>query len=42
MKTEKKPIPINNAYYDELDEMWLDATDHPIALLRAENALRNG
>ena len=41
MKTGKKPIPINNAYYDELDEMWLDATDHPIALLRAENALRN-
>ncbi len=32
---------INNAFYDTLDEMWLTAQDHPIALLRAENAIRN-
>ncbi len=37
----KNQFPINNAFYDELDEKWLDSTDHPIALLRAENALRN-
>lgn len=32
---------INNAFYDDLDEMWNDSSDHPIALLRAENELRN-
>ncbi len=32
---------INNAFYDTLEENWIYATDHPIALLRAENALRN-
>lgn len=32
---------INNSFYDELDEMWYESSDHPIALLRAENALRN-
>lgn len=37
----KKQIPINNAFYDDLKEMWNDSEDHPIALLRAENALRN-
>ncbi|HSX03830.1 MAG TPA: bifunctional 2-polyprenyl-6-hydroxyphenol methylase/3-demethylubiquinol 3-O-methyltransferase UbiG [Rhabdochlamydiaceae bacterium] len=37
----KKHLPINNAFYDDLDEMWNDSHDHPIALLRAENALRN-
>ncbi len=31
---------INNSFYDELGEDWLYATNHPIALLRAENALR--
>lgn len=37
----KKHIPINNAFYDDLDTMWYDSHDHPIALLRAENLLRN-
>lgn len=37
----KKGYSINNAYYDELDEMWNNSSDHPIALLRAENQLRN-
>lgn len=37
----KKHIPINNAFYDDLQDMWNDSHDHPIALLRAENALRN-
>jgi 2-polyprenyl-6-hydroxyphenyl methylase/3-demethylubiquinone-9 3-methyltransferase len=32
---------INNAFYEELSEKWLSAQDHPIALLRAENAIRN-
>lgn len=32
---------INNRFYDELNEAWYSAEDHPIALLRAENALRN-
>jgi len=34
-------IPINNAYFDELDEKWYGASDHPVALLRAGNELRN-
>lgn len=37
----KTKLPINNAFYDELDAMWYESQDHPIALLRAENALRN-
>jgi 2-polyprenyl-6-hydroxyphenyl methylase/3-demethylubiquinone-9 3-methyltransferase len=32
---------INNEFYSELGSMWHGANDHPIALLRAENALRN-
>lgn len=32
---------INNAFYDELGQQWHTAFDHPIALLRAENTLRN-
>src|SRR5689334_14770403 len=32
---------INNQFYEELDKKWLDAIDHPVALLRAENRLRN-
>jgi len=32
---------INNAYYNDLNERWIEAIDHPIALLRSENALRN-
>lgn len=37
----KRKTPVNNAFYDELNNNWYDAYDHPIALLRAENALRN-
>lgn len=32
---------INNAFYEELGEDWHNSFDHPVALLRAENALRN-
>lgn len=38
---KKRYIPINNAFYDELHEKWYESDDHPIALLRAENNLRN-
>ena len=31
---------INNGFYEELEEDWYTASDHPIALLRAENELR--
>jgi 2-polyprenyl-6-hydroxyphenyl methylase/3-demethylubiquinone-9 3-methyltransferase len=31
---------INNSFYEELEEGWYTASDHPIALLRAENAVR--
>jgi 2-polyprenyl-6-hydroxyphenyl methylase/3-demethylubiquinone-9 3-methyltransferase len=31
---------INNSFYDQLGEDWYSGVDHPIALLRAENALR--
>lgn len=31
---------INNDFYEELKEDWYTAEDHPIALLRAENAVR--
>jgi 2-polyprenyl-6-hydroxyphenyl methylase/3-demethylubiquinone-9 3-methyltransferase len=31
---------INNDFYEELGEDWYTATDHPIALLRAENKAR--
>jgi len=31
---------INNGFYEELLESWYTAQDHPIALLRAENAVR--
>ena len=33
-------MAINNAFYEELEEGWYTASDHPIALLRAENAVR--
>jgi 2-polyprenyl-6-hydroxyphenyl methylase/3-demethylubiquinone-9 3-methyltransferase len=32
---------INNAFYDELCDAWYEEDAHPIALLRAENAVRN-
>jgi len=38
---ERKKSLINNAFYDALSEGWLSAEDHPIALLRSENTLRN-
>ena len=31
---------INNDFYEELGDGWYTATDHPIALLRAENKVR--
>jgi 2-polyprenyl-6-hydroxyphenyl methylase/3-demethylubiquinone-9 3-methyltransferase len=31
---------INNEFYEDLQENWYTAFDHPIALLRAENAVR--
>ena len=36
----KKTSPINNDFYDTLGTDWLHRLDHPIALLRAENAVR--
>ncbi len=38
---QKKTNRINNTFYDTLDQSWFTAKDHPIALLRAENAIRN-
>ncbi len=32
---------INNEFYHELGDRWIEASDHPIALLRAENRIRN-
>jgi len=32
---------INNTFYENLHEKWLNEYAHPIALLRAENAVRN-
>lgn len=32
---------INNAFYETLQDKWFWETAHPIALLRAENAIRN-
>lgn len=32
---------INNTFYEDLLEKWYTAEDHPIALLRAENKIRN-
>lgn len=32
---------INNEFYHELGERWYSATDHPVALLRAEARMRN-
>ncbi len=32
---------VNNEFYDDLADQWHTASDHPIALLRAENRLRN-
>ncbi len=32
---------VNNAFYDSLGDRWYDAYDDPVALLRAEGALKN-
>lgn len=40
MERETNPKTINNDFYEELAEQWYTASDHPIALLRAENAIR--
>jgi len=32
---------INNTFYDFLCDEWYTASNHPIALLRAENKVRN-
>lgn len=37
---QKKTALINNDFYEDLEDRWLHANDHPIALLRAENNLR--
>jgi len=41
MERQTGSSSINNAFYDHLEEDWYAASDHPIALLRAENAVRN-
>jgi 2-polyprenyl-6-hydroxyphenyl methylase/3-demethylubiquinone-9 3-methyltransferase len=40
MATPTAERPVNNAFYDGLDERWYAAYDDPIALLRAESAHR--
>lgn len=32
---------INNAFYEDLQEGWYEEKNHPVALLRAENLIRN-
>jgi len=41
MERKGSKNPINNAWYDDLNEQWHTIEDHPIALLRSENNLRN-
>lgn len=38
---EREASRINNAFYEDLGEAWYEDNAHPIALLRAENAVRN-
>lgn len=40
MERQAGPQTINNSFYDELGDDWYTSDSHPIALLRAENALR--
>jgi 2-polyprenyl-6-hydroxyphenyl methylase/3-demethylubiquinone-9 3-methyltransferase len=40
MEKQTSHQTINNEFYEELKERWYTASDHPIALLRAENAVR--
>lgn len=41
MERKASKNTINNAWYDDLNQSWQNAEDHPIALLRSENNLRN-
>jgi 2-polyprenyl-6-hydroxyphenyl methylase / 3-demethylubiquinone-9 3-methyltransferase len=34
-------MEVNNAFYGDLGDRWYEADDDPVALLRAESALRN-
>lgn len=34
-------MSINNEFYETLNEAWYTASNHPVALLRAENRVRN-
>ena len=38
---ETQNCQVNNEFYDELNSYWHEGSDHPIALLRAENKIRN-
>ncbi|HSX26160.1 MAG TPA: bifunctional 2-polyprenyl-6-hydroxyphenol methylase/3-demethylubiquinol 3-O-methyltransferase UbiG, partial [Chlamydiales bacterium] len=40
MERQASPQTINNDFYEDLEEHWYTAFDHPVALLRAENAIR--
>ena len=40
MERQASPASINNAFYDNLEEGWYSDSNHPVALLRAENAVR--
>jgi 2-polyprenyl-6-hydroxyphenyl methylase/3-demethylubiquinone-9 3-methyltransferase len=40
MEKQTRSQTINNEFYEELKEGWYTASDHPIALLRAENQIR--
>jgi 2-polyprenyl-6-hydroxyphenyl methylase/3-demethylubiquinone-9 3-methyltransferase len=37
----EKKKQVNNTFYDDLDSLWSFGKDHPIALLIAENKVRN-
>jgi 2-polyprenyl-6-hydroxyphenyl methylase/3-demethylubiquinone-9 3-methyltransferase len=39
-KSARDQVLINNDFYETLNDGWHTAEDHPIALLRAENAVR--
>lgn len=40
MEKQASHQTINNDFYEELEDQWYTSWDHPIALLRAENAVR--
>ncbi len=37
---KRESRPVNNSFYDELEDDWYERWDHPIALLRKENEAR--